>query len=230
MLFGLEAQRSLKNSSVLVLGAGGIGSSLLLYLAASGIGKISIFEKDHIDRSNLGRQPLFLEEEIGESKGKIAVQRLNKLNPHIQLEWIPDYFNAENSIPYIEKCDILIEGTDSIKNKFLVNDLALQNNKPALIGGLGTIQGHILPISKDLNLACYRCLFEKPPLEGDIPTCAQAGILSPLPGIIGSMMAYLAVMYLIQKKNQPKIFILENMNWRSLHIQKKMDCQYCSSK
>ena len=121
---------------------------------------------------------------------------------------------------------LILEGTDNIENKFLVNDLALKHNIPALIGGLGSDQGHIFPVTKQAQQACYRCVFDSPPLD-DLPDCSNTGILSPLPGVVGSMMAYLSVMYLSEKKFTTHIFLLEKNNWRKILINKDPHCQYC---
>ena len=217
----------MKCARVWVLGAGGIGSSLLPYLVSSGIGHIRLFDADRVERSNLARQVLFCEADIGRLKGEVARQRLAKINPFVEIIWEDRFFDPQSEDLLPQDHHFILEGTDSIETKFLTNDLTLKNNIPALIGGLGADQGHIFPISRQSDHACYRCLFEAPP-SNELPGCSSEGILSPLPGVIGSMMAYLTVMYFIEKKLDHHIFLLEKNNWRKVAVNKDSDCRYCN--
>ena len=211
----------------MVLGAGGIGSSLLPYLVSSGIGYTCLVDADKIERSNLARQVLFCEADVGCLKGRVVKQRLAGINPFVEIIWKNQFFNSQSESLLAQDYHFILEGTDSIETKFLINDLALKNNIPALIGGLGTDQGHIFPVSRQADHACYRCLFEAPP-SNELPSCSSEGILSPLPGVIGSMMAYLTVMYFIEEKLDHYIFLLEKNNWRKIPINKDPDCRYCN--
>ena len=216
---------------MLVLGAGGIGSSVLPYLVSSGFGHVCIVESDKVERSNLARQNLFSESDIGLPKGRVAQEKLLPLNPHVKVLWKDAFFTSENSFELSQGYDLIIEGTDDIQNKFRVNDLSLSQKIPALIGGLGSTQGHIFPVSSQAahaKKACYRCVFEAPPNpESELPTCANTGILSALPGVIGSMMCYLATLFFIEKKLVTDLFLLEKYRWRNLSIKKNPDCKYC---
>ncbi len=212
------------------MGAGGIGSGALPYLVSSGVGHVCIIDSDRVERTNLARQTMFSEADIGFPKGLIAQGKLAALNPNVEVIWKDARFNSDNSERLAQGYQLVLEGTDDVHNKFRVNDLSLKRNIPALIGGLGSTQGHIFPVFNSLNQthACYRCLFETTPASGEeLPTCANAGILSPLPGVIGSMMAYLTALFFIEKKMVMSLFLLEKYKWRSLSLKKKSDCSYC---
>ena len=225
LLFGANKQEILKKANILVIGAGGIGCPLLQYLVASGIGNVNIIEYDIIERSNLGRQILFSENNIGFSKGVVALESLKKINPYVDVKHISDSFSVDKHLELFQNASIVLEGTDSIQNKFLINDLSLKYNKLSLIAALGPRQGHIIPISSETNTACYRCLFEDNFIKNDtIPTCSTEGIISALPGVIGSMMAYLTILYLLEKQDSYKIFILDQINWRTIHLAKRDGC------
>jgi len=226
---GKDSQLALKKSRVLVLGAGGIGSALLPYLASSGIGYIRLLDPDTVEESNLSRQILFNDNHVGALKGPTAVEFLTSLNSNLEIDWLPGRFN-EASSHQVESMDLILEGTDDLPCKFLVSDMALQKNIPAIIGSIGNVQGHVFPVAARPNHACYRCLFEKPP-EEEIPTCATEGILSPLPGIIGSMMAYLAIEYLSGRAGREflrKIYLMESSGWRTMKLEQNRQCS-CST-
>ena len=203
------------------------------YLVSSGIGYICIVDADTVERINLGRQIIFSEADIGLPKGFVAKKKLKESNPHVEIVWKDTYFSKENSNDLALDTHLILEGTDDIQNKFRVNDFTIKQGIPSLIGGLGSLQGHIFPIhlkSSQHKNACYRCLFEAPPTsENTLPTCANTGILSPLPGVVGSMMAYLTTLFFIEKKLVTNLFLLEKYKWRSLSLHKKIDCLYCNS-
>ncbi|MDH4199743.1 MAG: HesA/MoeB/ThiF family protein [Spirochaetia bacterium] len=223
---GKESQNILKKSRVLVLGAGGIGSGLLPYLAASGVGFIRLLEPDIVEPSNLSRQILYAADNIGALKGATAVEFLSRLNPELDMEWLPVGFDANNHAPIIKDVDLILDGTDDIHCKFLLSDIAVKNAIPAIIGSIGNFQGHIFPVAGKPGFACYRCLFEKVPDE-EIPTCATEGILSPLPGIIGSMMAYLSLQFLITRGFEKRIYLMEKGGWRHIAMNWNPHCSFC---
>ncbi|MES0491211.1 MAG: HesA/MoeB/ThiF family protein [Leptospirales bacterium] len=226
LLIGRNGQKKLKEARVLVIGAGGLGSAILPYLASSGVGYIRLAEHDTVEQSNLGRQILYKPENVSGLKGPHAVNFLNSLNPYVNVEWSADKFSKSTSEKYLSGIDFVLEGSDDIEIKFLTSDLAVKNNISAIIAGIGPKQGHILPVSK--GGACYRCLFEKPPENPEeVPTCSTEGILSPLPGIIGSMMAYLTVHALIEGQLPHRLYLFENTNWRTLAFEKNRECNYC---
>ncbi|MDH4261714.1 MAG: HesA/MoeB/ThiF family protein [Spirochaetia bacterium] len=227
LLLGKNSQIKLKNSRALVLGAGGIGSALLPYLVSSGIGYIRLVDPDVVEESNLSRQILYNAEHIGALKGAVAAEYLTSLNPQTEVDWISGRFSNENYNSYVDSMDIILEGTDDIQCKFLVSDISIKKNIPAIIGSIGNVQGHVFPIAAKTGHACYRCLFEAPPVNEVIPTCATEGILSPLPGIIGSMMAYLAVDLLSGNNFLKKIYLMEKGGWRTISLSQNPHCKCC---
>jgi adenylyltransferase/sulfurtransferase len=229
LLFGKDCQIKLKKSRVLVLGAGGIGSALLPYLVSSGVGYVRLVDPDVVEESNLSRQVLYNEHHIGALKGAVASEYLAALNPETEVEWVGGRFHPENHASYINSIDLILEGTDDISCKFLVSDISVETGIPAVIGSIGNVQGHIFPVAAKPGHACYRCLFEAAPENEEIPTCATEGILSPLPGIIGSMMAYLAVDHLTGRDFLQKIYLMEKGGWRTISMTQNKSCSYCGS-
>jgi adenylyltransferase/sulfurtransferase len=186
--FGLEAQEKLKASSVLVIGAGGLGCPVLMYLAAAGIGKIGIVDFDIISQSNLHRQVLYSTEDVGRSKATVAVEKLRAQNPHIQLVAYQEQLNAQNALSLLKEYDIVVDGSDNFSTRYLVNDACVISNKPLVSGSLFTFQGQVSVFNYQGG-PTYRCLFPEPPPEEEMPNCAEIGVLGVLPGVIGTLMA-----------------------------------------
>jgi len=226
LFFGKDSQVKLKNSRVLVLGAGGIGSALLPYLASSGVGYIRLLDPDVVDESNLSRQILYNESHVGALKGPTAAEYLSTLNPALEVDWRQGRFEAHNQVSLCDSIDLILEGTDDIHCKFLVSDLCVKTGIPSIIGSIGNVQGHVFPVAAKKGHACYRCLFEGPP-EEEIATCATDGILSPLPGIIGAMMAYLAVDFLTGREFLPNLYMMERGGWRTIALAQNDRCACC---
>jgi len=224
LLIGQKGQRSLKESRVLVIGAGGIGSALLPYLASAGVGYIRISEPDVVEMSNLGRQILYKPQDCGALKGPVAVRVLEELNPNIELEWSSTVSSGATIGSIASGVDLIIDGSDSIESKFVVSDFAYRNQIPFIIGSIGARQGHIFISDPSHKTACYRCLFEKPPEPGTVPTCSTEGVLSPLPGVIGSMMAYLTVQYFLAGQFEEKIYLFEPGGWRTRKFSINREC------
>jgi len=224
MAIGLSQQEKLKNSHILVIGAGGIGSSLLPYLVSSGIGEITLFESDIIERSNLGRQILFNQEQIGIAKGAATLNFLYDLNPQVKIHWKNERFSIKDLKDSNKRFDMIIEGSDDAKLKFDLSQHSLQNNLDLLIGALSFRQAHIFYQKSSNNHACYRCIFQNLPNLNDLPTCANEGILSSMPGVIGSMMAYLTINLILEKSNESLFYILEGLSWRNKRLIKQKHC------
>jgi len=191
--FGIEAQERLKASSVLVIGAGGLGSPMLLYLAAAGIGKIGILDCDVLDDSNLQRQILFGIDCIGKPKADEAKQRLELLNPYIEIEVHNIQITASNAIEILKQYDVVADGTDNFPTRYLVNDACVILGKPSVYASIYQFEGQVSVFN---NLMAdgsrgpnYRDIFPFPPEPGSVPNCSEAGVLGVLPGIIGSMQA-----------------------------------------
>lgn len=181
-----EGQMRLKNSSVLVIGAGGLGCPLLLYLAGSGIGKIGIMDHDIVDVSNLHRQILYADEDCGKLKADVAEQKLKSQNPFVVIEKYPFKLSATNARELFKKYDLIVDGTDNFSARYIINDAAVLENKPVVYGALYKYEGQVAVFNYK-NGPTYRCLFPEPPLN--VPNCNEAGVLGVLPGIIGLLMA-----------------------------------------
>ncbi|WKZ58113.1 MAG: ThiF family adenylyltransferase [Cyclobacteriaceae bacterium] len=195
--FGLKNQEKLKQASVLVIGAGGLGSPALLYLAAAGIGKIGMVDFDVVQESNLQRQVLFSTEDIGENKATAASRHLNKLNPFVTVVSIAEQLTSENAIGIIRDYDLVLDGSDNFPTRYLVNDACVLLNKPLVYGSILQYEGQLavfnVPLTTGEISANYRDLFPVPPQPHEVPNCEQAGVLGVLPGMLGSMMANEAI-------------------------------------
>lgn len=191
--FNIEGQRSLKRAKVLVVGSGGLGSPLLLYLAAAGVGNIGIVDFDIVDESNLQRQVLFDVNDVGKAKVVAAKARILALNPHIKVTTYNTKLTSQNALEIIEKYDIVADGTDNFASRYLVNDACVLLGKPNVYASIYRFEGQVTVfnfINKDGILGPnYRDLFPSPPPQGMIPSCAEAGVIGVLPGIIGSLQA-----------------------------------------
>lgn len=191
--FGLEAQKKLKGAKVLVVGSGGLGSPLLLYLAAAGVGTIGIVDFDVVDDSNLQRQVLFGVENIGELKVEAAKKRLQQLNPYITIRTYNTQLTAGNALEIISQYDVIADGTDNFPTRYLVNDASVIAGKPNVYASIFQFEGQVAVFNyTDKNGVTgpnYRDLYPTPPDPGLIPNCAEGGVLGVLPGIIGTLQA-----------------------------------------
>ena len=191
--FGLEAQEKLKAAKVLVIGSGGLGSPVLLYLAAAGVGTIGIVDFDVVDDSNLQRQVLFGIDEIGKPKVEAAKERLQALNPHINIILYNTQLTSKNALDIIKEYDVVADGTDNFPTRYLVNDASVLTGKPNVYASIFQFEGQV----SVFNYAGadgepgpnYRDLYPTPPPPGLVPSCAEGGVLGVLPGIIGSLQA-----------------------------------------
>jgi len=191
--FGIEAQTKLKNARVLVIGAGGLGSPVLLYLAAAGVGKIGIIDFDKVDDSNLQRQVLYSIEAIGQPKVKAAKKRLKELNPFIEIKIFNEILTSKNALKIFEGYDVISDGSDNFQTRYLVNDAAVILGIPLVYGSILQFEGQLSVFNytkKDGSVGPnYRDLYPTPPDAGSIPSCAEGGVLGVLPGIIGTLQA-----------------------------------------
>jgi len=192
---GGEGQNKLKNARVLVIGAGGLGAPVLLYLAAAGVGTIGIIDNDMVSLSNLQRQVIFTTADIGAPKADVAMRALRRLNPHVAVTALNARFGAGNALDLISQYDLVADGSDNFATRYLVSDACYFADKPLITAAVGTFDGTLTTIRAHERSAdgqpnpTYRCLFPEPPPEGTIPACAEAGILGALPGVLGSLMA-----------------------------------------
>ena len=191
--FGIEGQKKLKNSRVLVVGAGGLGCPVLLYLAAAGVGHIGIIDGDVVDDSNLQRQVLYTVADVGKSKAVAAKERLLSMNPHIDIQAFTQHFTVENALDIVSKYDVVADGTDNFPTRYLVNDACVLKGKVNVYASIFRFEGQISVFNLTQNdgerSINYRDIFPTPPPAGLIPDCAEGGVLGVLPGIIGAMQA-----------------------------------------
>ncbi len=185
---GGSGQQKLLSSRVLIIGAGGLGSPVALYLAAAGVGHIGIVDMDTVDLSNLQRQVIHHSHDVGRPKVLSAAEKMVALNPDVKVTPYQAMLNAENGREIASSYDLILDGTDNFSSKFLINDLAVLTGKPLVHGGILRFSGQVMTIIPGKS-ACYRCIFREPPPAGAIPTCSEAGVLGVIAGVIGSIQA-----------------------------------------
>lgn len=190
--FGAQAQEKLKNARVLVIGAGGLGCPALLYLAASGVGRIEILDADRVDVSNLQRQVLFSTEDTGQLKVDAAARRLRALNPLIAIVPRAERFTPTNALELVRDCDLVLDGSDNFATRYLVNDACVIADKPFIYGAINGFEGQASVFNWQGG-PTYRCLFPEPAEPATMPNCTQAGVLGVLPGLIGTVQATEAI-------------------------------------
>jgi len=192
---GGPGQAALKRARVLVIGAGGLGSPVLLYLAAAGVGTLGVVDDDKVALSNLQRQVLHSTHDVGIPKVKSAAAAIAALNPHVAIEQHATRLIAENAVDLVTRYDIVADGSDNFETRYLVSDACFFAKKPLVTAAVGTFDGSLTTIrahersGRDEPNPTYRCLFPEPPPPGSVPVCAEAGILGALTGVLGSMMA-----------------------------------------
>ncbi len=229
--FGLEAQQKLKAARVLVVGSGGLGSPLLLYLAAAGVGTLGIVDFDVVDDSNLQRQVLFGQENIGQLKAEAAKTRLASLNPHIDIVVHNTRLTSENALDILAKYDVVADGTDNFPTRYLVNDAAVLLGKTNVYASIFQFEGQVSVFNYRNKQGVlgpnYRDLYPSPPPPGLVPSCAEGGVLGVLPGIIGSLQAS-EVIKVVTGVGEPlsgRFFIFDALNFeaRTLNIKRRAD-------
>ena len=190
--FGEEAQLKLKAAKVLVIGAGGLGCPVLQYLAAAGVGTLGVMDFDTVDVSNLQRQILFTEDDVGQLKAEVAANRLKAMNSCIELRVIPERLTAENALELFSEYDLIVDGSDNFTTRYLVNDACVMADKPLVYGAIYTFQGQVSVFNYQ-DGPTYRCLFPEPPDPKDAPNCSEIGVMGVLPGLIGTLQASEAI-------------------------------------
>lgn len=229
---GLEGQRKLKAASILIVGTGGLGSPVALYLAAAGIGRIGLVDYDVVDFSNLQRQVIHGTSTIGRLKVESARQRLLDLNPGIEVEAYNEPFTSENAIAIARDYDLIVDGTDNFPTRYLSNDVCVLLGKPNIFGSIFRFEGQVSVFDARYG-PCYRCLFPEPPPPGLVPTCAEGGVLGVLPGTIGTLQATEALK-LVLGIGEPLIgrLMLYNaldMSFELVKLRKNPHCKICGA-
>ncbi len=227
---GVEGQMLISQSSVLVVGAGGLGSPALLYLAAAGVGKIGIADNDVLDISNLQRQVIHSTPDLNRPKTQSAKDSIIAMNPHVKVEAIQCELKADNILPFIQEYDFIIDGTDNFPSKFLINDACVLAGKPFSHGGVLEYFGQTITVIPRES-TCYRCFMIEPPPPGAIPTCAQAGVLGVVPGIIGLIQATECLKSILGKGdlllNRILIYDALEMSFREIKATRNKKCPIC---
>jgi molybdopterin/thiamine biosynthesis adenylyltransferase/rhodanese-related sulfurtransferase len=227
---GLEGQRKLKNSSALIIGTGGLGSPVALYLAAAGIGRIGLVDYDTVDSSNLQRQVIHGTSTVGQLKVESARAKLIDLNPDIQVDVYNEPYTSENAMRIAANYDIILDGTDNFPTRYLTNDVAVFLGKPNVYASIYRFDGQV-SVFYAKEGPCYRCLFPEPPPPGLVPSCAEGGVLGVLPGTIGTLQATEALKVLLGI-GEPLIgkLLLYNaldMSFDFVKLKKNPNCRVC---
>ena len=228
---GQSGQLRLKNASVLLIGAGALGSPAALYLAAAGVGRLGLVDADVVDVSNLQRQILHGDSWVGKPKLESAAARLREVNPHVRVESYPVRFTAGNALEIAGGYDILVDGSDNFPTRFLANDTAYFLKKPLVYGAIQRFEGQTGVFAPHLGGPCYRCMLPQLPAPGSVPSCQEAGVLGVLPGIIGSLQALETLKLILGIGTVPlgklTVYAALDSAFRSLKLARDPQCRLC---
>ena len=228
----LEGQKRLKAAKVLCIGAGGLGSPLMLYLAAAGVGTIGIVDFDTVDMTNLQRQIIHGSKDVGRLKMESARETLRDINPHVEVIGFEEQFSSENAMGIVKDFDIVIDGTDNFPTRYLTNDVCVLLGKPNVYGSIFRFEGQASVFWAEKG-PCYRCLYPEPPPPGLVPSCAEGGVLGVLPGIVGCIQANEAIKLILGIGNpligRLLLFNALKMQFRELKLQKDPNCPLCGT-
>lgn len=227
---GAEGQRKLKGSSALIVGLGGLGSPAAWYLAGAGVGRIGIVDFDVVDESNLQRQTLHLSSDVGRLKTESAAEKLRAYNPHIEIVPYAERLSAENVLKILSEYDVVADGTDNFPTRYLVNDACVLLKKPNAYASIFRFDGQASVFCAEGG-PCYRCLYPDPPPPGSVPSCAEAGVLGVLPGILGAIQAN-EVLKLLLGIGDPLVgrflcFDALRAEFREYEVSRNPDCPVC---
>ena len=227
---GVDGQEKLLNARILLIGAGGLGSPLGLYLSAAGVGTLGLVDFDLVDFSNLQRQIIHRTEDVGRPKVESAKERILSINPETKVNIYTEKLTSENIMKIIENYDIVIDGTDNFPTRYLVNDACVFTKKPLIYGSIFRFDGQST-VFKTPEGPCYRCLYPEPPPPGMVPSCAEGGVLGILPGIIGVMQATEAIKLILGKGEslvgRLLLFNAMEMRFREVKIMRDPECPVC---
>lgn len=230
---GLEGQRRLRDSSVLLVGAGGLGSPAALYLAAAGVGRLGIVDHDRVDLTNLQRQVLHGTAAIGELKTESARARLADLNPHVEVETFGERLTSANALSLLDGWQVVVDGSDNFPTRYLVNDACVIAGIPNVYGSVHRFEGQA-SVFGPMGAPCYRCLFRDPPPPGLVPSCAEAGVFGVLPGLIGMIQATETIKLLlgIGETLTGRLLLVDalRMHFRTITLRADPECPVCGTR
>jgi molybdopterin/thiamine biosynthesis adenylyltransferase len=228
---GVEGQEKIMNGKALIIGAGGLGSPVALYLAAAGVGRIGIVDSDVVDLSNLQRQIIHFTSDVGTSKVISASNKMRNLNPDVKVKTYHEFVRADNIRDLMRDYDFIIDGTDNFAAKFLINDAAVMEKKPFSHGGILRFDGQTMTVLPG-DSACYRCVFVKSPPPDAVPTCSQAGVLGTIAGMLGTIQAAEALKFFVGVgellTDSLLTFDAMKMRFRKVNLHKRHNCAICS--
>ena len=226
---GVEGQEKILNARVLVVGAGGLGAPVSLYLAAAGVGTIGLVDPDVVDLSNLQRQVIHFTKDVGTPKVQSAKEKIEAINPDVKVQTYYELLDSTNAQQIVSEYDFIIDGTDNFPVKFLINDACVLAGKPFSHGGILRFKGQTfthLP-----GTACYRCMFKEPPPPGAVPTCSQACVLGAIAGMLGTIQAAEALKYITGVgellTNRLLTFDAKTMQFQTFNVRKRKNCELC---
>ena len=228
---GVEGQEKIREGKVLVIGAGGLGAPVAMYLAAAGVGTIGIVDGDVVDLSNLQRQIIHTTPDVDKWKVESAKETINAINPHVKVNTYRDFLVADNALDIVKEYDFVVDGTDNFPVKFLINDACVMAGKPFSHGGILRFEGQTF--THVPGTACYRCMFKTPPPPGAVPTCSQAGVLGAIAGMLGTIQAAETLKYLTGVgellTNKLLTFNAKTMDFRKINVKKTDKCPICGT-
>ncbi len=228
---GGDGQRKLMDAKVLVIGAGGLGSPVAMYLAAAGIGRLGLVDFDRVDLSNLQRQLLHDTDDVGRPKVESARERIRDLNPNVDVRVHETLLSSQNAFDVLGAYDVVVDGTDNFPVRYLVNDATQMLGKPLVYGSIYQWEGQASMFMPGPEVPCYRCLFPEPPPPGTVPSCAEGGVFGALPGIVGSIQATEAIK-LVLGTGEPLVgrlllFDALTMQFTTVKLRWDPDCPVC---
>jgi len=227
---GLAGQTRLRDASVLIVGAGGLGAPLAIYLAAAGVGRIGLVDFDTVELSNLQRQVLYCSRDVDRPKVEAARDRMIEINPHVTVDLHPTRFSADNAQRILTDYEVVADGSDNFSTRYLVNDACVLSGKPNVYGSIYRFEGQLSVFGRG-DGPCYRCLYPEPPEPGAVPNCAEGGVLGVLPGVIGTLQATETIKLLLGR-GEPLVgrlllFDALEMRFRELRLRRDPSCPVC---
>src|ERR1700687_2380701 len=226
---GAQGQAALARGRVLVVGAGGLGSPVLQYLAGAGVGYLGIVDADTLDASNLHRQPIFALADVGKQKVELALAAVKRINPTVQVELPALRLDADSALALIRGYDVVVDCSDNFRTRCLINDAAVLARRPAVFASVYQYEGQLQVYKPEQRHACLRCLWPDAVADGVVGNCAEAGVLGPVPGAFGALQALLTLKILLQLAGQleDELLLLDFMNFSSLKIKaaRRAECR-----